>query len=256
MRRTRPFFGPEKQSYEKCLIDYPESPTKGVGYIGVAKRPLMKVKKGYGYIGVIMQDAKKEFIQCHACGRWMKKIASKHLFSCSGMSVVEYKRKYGLNIGIGLVSDQTSLKLTANCLKGLKGKSRASMLQRFGNKKNTVYNVGPRKQSTEFFNKYATCPLQLKARLYEFIRVNREMPSQANRGRSIYKALTRRYGRFGDGLRVHGLPYLERNGTNMEYTFADGTKYKYNINQMYDREALYKILMKKCPFLQKTSWEE
>lgn len=98
-------------------------------------------------------------------------------------------------------------------------------------------------------NKKGTCPLQLKARLYEFIRENRELPKQGNRGRAIYKMLCARFGSFSEGLMAHGLCTLEKRGTNMKHVFPDGTAYGYNLNQMYDREALYKMMMQKCPVL-------
>ena len=163
------------------------------------------------------------------------------------MTTEEYKKKYGLNKAPGLVSDETSLRLTKNALMNKNIKRASKQIKKYAG---INHNKG-KKHTTEFFNKKGTCPLQLRERLYDFVRCNRELPSQHNRGRPIYKALISRYGSWGHALQSHGLPFFKRTGTNMLYIFKDGSKYKYNINQFYDREALFKIMMEKCPVLQK-----
>lgn len=228
------------------VIDYPSSPT-GKGYVGVAKSPLMPVKKGFGYMGVLMQDSEREKVQCHHCGIWMKKISTFHTMKCLKIDMREYKKKYGLFLSKGLVSDKTSLALTKNCLKGLL--SAEKMEARFGQKNNIQGRNGWDYSSIQKMNRLGTCPLQMKQRLYEFILSNRELPSQGNRGRSIYKILTKRYGRWGRALKEHGLPFLARKGTNMKWTFPDGTQYQYNLNRMYSREAFFNMIKEKCPVL-------
>jgi len=226
-------FAKNKKLYEHKLIDH-VSPT-GKSYIGVSKKPLMK--SGYGYKGVLLQDENRKFVMCNECGKWMKKITEKHL-QTHGLTSREYKKKHGLFLDKGLVSDETSMRLTKAALKN---KTKRSMPKTKPPK--------TKKKPMEYFNKHETCPLQLKTRLFQFIIDNKELPSQCNKGRRIYKAIYARYGRFGKAITNYGLPYFERIGTTYLYKFEDGSFYTFNINQMYDREELYSLLITKCPEL-------
>lgn len=237
-----------KKEYKDKIVDYPESPN-GKGYIGIAKKPLMKIKDGHGYQGVLMQDETRRYVQCASCGKWMKKIAISHLRKCGFKDVIEYKDKYGLNHTTGLVSDETSLKLTKAALKNKQSVALMNALQKKGFNGGNMRSKDSR-SSMQFKNMHGSCPEQVRHRLYEFIKCNRELPTQRNRGRSLYKLLISRFGSFGDGLKALGLPHFKRRGTNMVYTFPDWTIYKYNINQFYDREKLFNMMMQKCPVLQ------
>ena len=230
-------YGKHKEKYLDKVIPYKDSPT-GKAYIGINKKPLMDNKGGYGYQGVLLQDENRVLVQCSSCGKWMKKISSAHTKRCMGATTLEYKKKFGLNKSTGLVSDETSLKLTQAALKNKKT---------HGNLGN--FNREPKighKATRQYENRYGTCPEQLKARLHEFVRCNRELPSQRNRGGSLYRALTRRYGSWGHALIENGMPYFKRTGTNMVYSFPDGHVYHFNINQMHDREELFKLIEAKC----------
>lgn len=241
------FYKSHKDEYKNKIVPYADSPT-GKAYVGINKSPFMPAADdGHGYQGVLIQDEDREFIQCHSCGKWMQKISNLHLKSCSGLTTTQYKEKYGLQKTTGLVSDETSLRLTKAALK-----NKFSITQ----KRNLKKGYPPpksRSHSMEFFNRHGTCPLQLKTRLIEFIKCNRELPSQNNRGRPIYKALRRRYGEYGHALSAHGLPWMKRQGTNMRFSFPDGTVYKYNINQFHDREELFNLIMEKCPVMHESS---
>lgn len=236
----------EKEKYQDKIISYDHSPT-GKAYIGFNKEPLMPVKEGFGFEGVLLQDDSRQFIQCHNCGSWLKKLSIKHINKCSNgtLDTKTYRIKYGLYMAEGLVSDETSLKLTQNALKNKKPiASYQSTLQRDEARKKSHTNESH--TTRQWQNKHGNCPEQLKQRLKEFIVVNRELPSQHNRGRSLYKILCRRFGSFGKGLQYYSLPNYERRGTNYYYTFADHTIYKFNINKLYDREALINMLFQKC----------
>jgi len=50
----------------------------------------------YGEVGILAYDSVEDRIQCHACGRWLQKIESKHL-SGHGLTISEYKEAFGLN---------------------------------------------------------------------------------------------------------------------------------------------------------------
>jgi hypothetical protein len=246
--RSEKHFSPHKHAYASKIIEYKESPT-GKAYIGTAKQPLMPAETGHGYYGVLVQDEDRLIIQCHGCGKWLRKITSMHAKKCLGITVNEYKDKFGLNRGTGLVSDETSHRLTEACLKNTR---RFDIRTKAGARGHRIRYTKDH-DAVETLNKHGTCPLQLQERLRDFILCNREFPSSNNRGASVYKALRRRFGSFGHALLHYGLPYFQRTGTNMLYLFPDGTKYRYNINQMHDREQLYAMLMQKCTFLSKPS---
>ncbi len=243
------FYKSNKDAYKNKIIDFPDSPT-GKAYIGINKEPLMRAADGgHGFQGVVLQDEDREYIQCHSCGKWAQKITSSHIKKCCDLSVIEYKKKYGIYKNTGLVSDETSLRLTQACLKNKQHNHSYEVNFKGKNGARAVPDNTGSKHAMEFHNRYGTCPLQLKIRLCEFINCNRELPAQGNRGRTIYKALVSRYGSWGHALQSNGLPYFKRTGTNMMYMFPDGTHYKYNINQFHDRELLYTMLKDKCPVL-------
>lgn len=233
------FYEKHKHLYQDQLKAYESAPT-GKAYIGLAKEPLMPNKTGFGFQGIVTQDEDRKLVQCNNCGKWAKIIGSIHLQKCAGQTVAEYKKKYGLNASTGLVSDETSMMLTKNALLN------KATSTRWDRTSKPRYDKGLNK-TVEYENKYGTCPLQLKTRLYEFIRNNKELPGPHNRGQSIYKALRRRYRDFAEALEVNGLPSFIRQGTNMLYTFPDKTTHAFNINKMHDREALYQKIEEKCP---------
>ena len=210
----------------------------------------MANESGFGYQGVLMQDETRENVECAACGIWAKKITTAHLLKCSKLTIEAYKEKYGLYTGAGLVSDMTSLRLTQNALKNRSAmEGFAKNAQSFGIK---AAFAGQKKatismKSMAWNNKLGTCPEQLRQRLKDFILCNRELPGQHNRGYSLYKALKRKFNdSYSEGLKFYGLPYRARKGTNLSFTFPDGSIYAYNLNRPYDREALFNLMLEKC----------
>ncbi len=245
------FYFKKQETYADKIIDYPSELKSKKAYIGISKEPLIPNDTGIGFKGVLLQDSSRQYIQCSACGEWLQKIPHTHLKKCCGLTAYEYKKRFGLFVGQGLVSDETSLKLTAIALKN-KANLKLSMAHLQLAKQKRALCVARQAESLKSFqwqNKYGNCQEQLKSRLKEFILVNRELPSQHNRGKSLYKTLCRKYGTFGEGLVRYGLPKLERAGTNMKYTFPDKSIYAYNINKTHDREELYRRLIAKCLLL-------
>jgi len=182
----------------------------------------------------------------------MKKLAAPHIKKCSGLTVCEYKKKYGLYLSKGLVSDETSYKLALNAIKNRKGRLKLRQQSvanglKYGHRSRTLTEASLR--SMQYKNKYGTCPDQIKARLREFILANKELPAPSNRGYPLYKVMTRRFGSFPNGMAHFGLPYRIRQGTNLKFIFSDGTKWAYNLNQPYDRTALYNMMLQKCDLL-------
>ena len=234
------FFEKNKEDYQEKIIDY-DSPT-GKAYIGINKSPFMKTSTGIGFQGVLIQDDKRKLVQCSYCGKWMKKITDSHINKCSGKNTEEYKKEFGLNSTTGLVSDETSLKCTNACLRN---KDRKNVEVNEKTLENLKKGRG-KKCSIETENRYGNCPLQLKTRLYDFIICNREFPNCHNRGRALYKAITKRFGRIGKALKHYGLPTFKREGTTYKFTFPDETIYKINLNKFGEREMLFDLLVEKC----------
>lgn len=233
-------FNRHKKYYLDKIIDYKDSPT-GKAYIGINKTPLMQNDNKIGYKGVLLQDDQRRLVQCSACGKWMKKITDLHLKKCSGMTTVIYKEEFGFSSRKGLVSDETSIKTGKAALKN-KAFSKKNIKKIQGivrTKKTNSYSI-------EQANRYGNCPLQLKQRLYDFIICNRELPNCGNRGTALYKAIIKRYGRFGKALKEFNLPTFKRIGTNYIFTFSDWTIKKYNINKPAERELLFDTLVSKC----------
>jgi len=227
------------------LIDYPSSPN-GKAYIGTAKRPLMPIKDGHGFEGVLLQDARREFIQCASCGVWRKIITQRHLQACSqGMlqTTSDYKHKYGLYMKQGLVSDVTSLKLTQACLKNKSKKNWFTSATPI-----PIPQKGYIRSKRQHQNIYGTCPEQLKARTKEFIVANREFPRSSNRGGALYKAIYRQFGSINGALKEYGLPTFVKIGTSYTYTFPNGKQISYNINRFNQREAFFEKMIEECEF--------
>jgi hypothetical protein len=241
---SKSHFYKSKHKCEDQIINYSNSPT-GKAYIGINKKPLMPNKDGFGFQGVLLQDENRCLIQCNSCGEWFKRLTSKHTQNCSGLTIRDYKRKYGLNLTQGLVSDDMSLIYTKCCLKN-KQKIKP-MSKNFLDKIRKKSRVNRTRQME---NKHGTCPEQLKQRTIEFVKCNREFPSSSNRGRALYKAIVRRFGSLGKGLKFFGFPHFKRIGTNYIYTFPDYTVFKFNINKFDQREELYNLIKQKCLIMQ------
>lgn len=229
------------------LIAYPDSPT-GMVYVGVNKAPFMRNPSGHGFLGVLLQDENRVYVQNSETGKWYKKITAK-IIGRTGITTAEYKIKYGLNQTTGLVSDATSNKLTISCLKSREGREHIGPPPGASKKGLRTLNktqAHHRRSTVQMQNRHGTCELQLKTRMYEFLKTNKEFPGQSNRGETLYKSIKNRYGSFGEGLIHMGLPFFRRTGTNMVYTFPDGEVYRFNINRIHDRAELYSLIEKKC----------
>lgn len=244
-----PDWSPDK--YLEKIIDYPGSPT-GKAYIGINKEPLMKNEAGYGFQGVLLQDETRQFIQCSGCGNWLRQLNTKHLEACLQITPDEYKKMYGLNKSQGLVSDAIALKNTENVLKGLESAKESGFVLGRPFTAEESRKGGRTKKRRQRQNEFGTCPEQVKARLYEFIRTNHELPGRMNRGYALYKIIYNRHGTFGRALPQYGLPKFERKGSSYYFTFRDHTIHKMNLNQFSSfeqREELFRLMMEKCPVL-------
>ncbi|MCP3684685.1 MAG: MucR family transcriptional regulator [bacterium] len=237
-------FSKNKFKYNDKIIDYKHSPT-GKAYIGLAKEPLMKTESGIGFQGVKLQSENRELIQCNECGKWCKILTVKHLKE-HGMTLVEYKKKYGFNKRTALCSDEQSRIRSARIIDTIHGipntpPQRELMKLREGKQKKT--------SSIEEQNNLGTCPLQLKTAFINHINRFRKIPTGLSHhdGYVQLPTVIRRFGSLNNALKEWGLPTKHKMGANIEFAFPDGTVFWTKKGKGY--EELYLIMKDKCPVL-------
>lgn len=236
------------------VIDYPDSPTNKA-FVGVAKKPLQKVKNGYGFLGVLLQTDNRMFIQCHICGEWMQQITNRHLESHK-ITFEGYRKKFGLLLSTSLVSDERSYSLEERGRKNI-NRFNSENLQRSAHAKKAV---GQRVKSqskigiVEHNNRFGLCEKQLGFRLIEYIKKYKQLPSQhgsKGEGRSIYKALGKRFGSVNNGFSHYKLPTQYRKGTTVELVATNNKQLYFNYNKSdYSKEKVYEWIVKNTPDLQ------
>lgn len=62
------------------------------------------IKEFYGDKGILLEIDNR--VQCHLCGKWFKQLGM-HITRTEGMSVDQYKEKFGLARGNGLMGSET-----------------------------------------------------------------------------------------------------------------------------------------------------
>ena len=243
---------------DEKLIENSDSPT-GKVYIGVSKRPLQKLTRGYGYKGVLLQTDNRVFIQCHYCGKWARRLSSAHL-ATHRLTKEKYCSKYGLLKTTALVSDELSQSLQQrgrmnilayNNLNSLKA-NKALQKQR---EEAALKGREARKalmRNDEHNNKYGLCEKQLGFRLIEYIRKYHFLPTNRAKGEGnqICKALFRRYGSINEGFKHYNIPTLHRTGSTVELIAPNNKQYFFNYNNhSYNPAAIYKWMVDQCPVL-------
>ncbi len=240
-------FSKSKNLYNNMLIDYPNSPT-GKAFIGFAKQPLMPNSNGVGFQGVKLQSENRFLVQCSGCSNWYKQITYLHLKQCCRLSIREYKEKFGLNRGEGLISD-------------VLGNIRAKHIEKYAAKNSNFYtknitnlityrkNYDPKHRvtRTQRLNGTGTCPDQLKKNLVQYIHRFNRLPRCGDRiGRDglSYSPYIRSFGSFTNALKSYGLPY-RKIYTNY-FEFPDHTIFRKDENNYME---LYYKMVTKCPIL-------
>jgi len=249
------FFSGKQDSYKDKIIDYPESPT-GKAYIGIAKKPLMKNSTGFGYQGVLIQTDDRSLVQCCNCGEWLRALPI-HLKKCSKLNASEYKEKYGLNQSTGLISDAQSMAHTRSILKNTEQLKQWRKDTGYTPSKETLAKANKTRKrlghTAQQMNNYGTCPLQIKARTVEFIKVNKEMPNSSNRGQTLYGALIRRFGSFKGAMEEYGLPYRIKGGHGSRpFMFPSGETHRFDLKDSMQRDMFFELIMSKCPVMHET----
>lgn len=235
----------KKLVIDSLNIDYPDSPT-GRAYIGFAKAPLMKSKYGIGFQGAQVQNEDRSLIQCYECGEWLRSLNA-HLFRVHKMNTRDYKRKHGLYLTEALDSDKCRIvrskaAIKAGNINNLNLDHKYLSVVATLATPNRGDDAGSR--TMQFKNNRGTCPAQLKAELFNYIRRYKVLP--IGKKFSKAKTLVRRHGSINKAFQFYGLPTRTPKGPNLEYTFPDSTV---ELVPRSDQESLYPKIVAQCPEL-------
>lgn len=226
-----------------------DSPTGRV-YIGVAKKPLIQIKNGFGYQGVLLQTDNRMFVQCHVCGKWLRRLSQQHLDKHM-MTQVDYKKKFGLYEDKGLVCDALSYSQEKNARK-VWANNREEMIKHLQTAKALQKNKHKKQIGVaQHDNKYGYCEKQLGFRLVEYIKAYKMLPTRSHKGEGsrISKALYRRYQSVNKGFEHYKLPAMYRTGSRVELVAPNKKQMFFNYNKDYNRERIYEWMIDNTPVL-------
>ena len=217
-------------------------------YIGFAKQPLMPTDK-FGYLGVKIQNLEKTHIMCCECGKFFKRIHTKHL-NKHWLSMLEYKKKYGYSLNTSIIADAESLAISRAILwkpHSIDKNKEALEKREIEHKKSLDEWKSKWENSMERKNKYWTCPEQIKDRLKNYIERYWQLPTYAwlwEDWKALYSLLKHKFGDINKWFKEYWLPTKKiKPWSYVEYTFSDGEKIKIGYN--YDNwEKLVKKIKK------------
>ncbi len=243
---------------DERTIPYVDSPT-GKAFIGISKKPLQPAKEGgFGYQGVLIQTDNRQFIQCHLCGKWLRKLSGGHLDKKHKITKIDYQNKFGLYAGNNLVSDASSYKYETSARKrnDLDQNKNISLLKK--HQKLVTHNSHKSvARKTEHENRYSICEAQLNFRLLTWIKQFKDLPSRSTKGDAgkVCKAIYRRYGSLNAGFKHYGVPVRYKQGTNVELVAQDSHQLFFNYNNKgYDKEKLFSWMVEHSPVLQEKTF--
>lgn len=246
---------------ERTIVDS-LSPT-GKSYLGIAKNPLTKVKKGFGFYGVLLQTDNRQFVQCHVCGLWFRKITDNHLLK-HRLGPNEYRKKFGLRKTTSLVPDSVSYEIEnrtrlwlSKYLKNPSNKKRYLERLKKAHNRVSIVNKGNKypnesSKTEEHKNQHNMCEKQLKFRLMEYIKKYKSIPTKSMKGEgsNICNALYARFGSRNLGLKHYKFPTMHKIGNNIELTSINKKYLRYNMLN-YDRQKVYDWIVENSPLLKK-----
>ena len=135
------------------------------------KEPLRRVPKGYGYLGTVAMTENREYIQCHECGDLFKRLNG-HTNKVHGLTMPEYRKKYGLSKSTALVGDSERYKLQQYILKETKLRKPGELPKHLKEYAKSIKESGrsfpSRKDySLEWRNKRGLCPDQVLEKILD-----------------------------------------------------------------------------------------
>lgn len=171
--------------------------------------PFMKFEGGHGYIGVLLEHTETGKLQCHICGVLIKSIG-KHLFhKHKGISSVQYRIKTGLNLTTPLVSEATRKKFKNNFL-NLTEKKRKEVVARLLANNKKVHKEGKYKtkgtySSSEFKNRFGTCPEQAKTQFQKEYKALGHIPTNSEMSGRLRNIVYTRFSSYREALLSWGV---------------------------------------------------
>ena len=167
--------------------------------------PFMKYENGFGYIGVLLENKETGKIQCHLCGTLVNSV-SKHLFhKHKGITPTDYRIKTGLNLTTPLVSQSTSKKIKNNFLNLTEEKRKKVIARLLANNKNLHskngnYKTRDKYSSSQFQNRFGTCPEQARTLFWkEFEKVG-HIPTTDEMSPKLKNIVYTRFSSYKDAL--------------------------------------------------------
>ncbi len=163
-----------------------------------ATPPYTRNMTGFGYLGVIMWNDKKNLIQCHVCGNWMKSL-SHHISRIHHIKTKEYRKEYGLLVTTPLstpeIHEQKSKMSSNNYYKYLHGVLVNHSQHRGGRKIKTM--------RAQELNRKGNCPLQIEDRVRKLM-VN-GCVTKRNIPTGLLKSIYLRYGTWNKYLELNNI---------------------------------------------------
>lgn len=197
-------------------------------YMWFYKEPLMPTDK-FWYLGIRIQNPERTMIMCNECWKFFKRLHTKHLVK-HGLTIDEYKKKYGYQKTTGMVADQESINISKKIL----GKAHSINLNHETleiRKENHAIALSNWKatweNSNERQNRLGTCVAQIWERLKNYIERFWRPPTcnaMWDDGKALYSLLKHRYGDVNLGFKQYWLPIKKLIPWEcVEYTFSDNT---------------------------------
>ena len=153
---------PHYPRFTNKIMKYLEAPS-GKVRIGKYVPPFEPVKEGHGFLGVVLEDVKSGFLQCHICGRWYG-IFNSHLAKIHGTNSDEYRKRFGLSKSTALKSKKVRLR-QSQVMIDMRKDNPKKFGRKFGIKNVFAGNRKDKPKSSETRNKYGVCNLQIMDRI-------------------------------------------------------------------------------------------
>lgn len=176
--------------------------------------PFIKFNEGFGYLGVLLEHKETGKIQCHLCGVLVKGLA-KHLYhKHKGVTPTQYRLKVGLNLTTPLLA-QSSRKLIKNNFLDLTEEKQKEVVARLraNNKKlhskNGNYKVRGPRSSSQYENRFGTCPEQAKTLFYKEYQQFGRIPSTEEMSGKLKHIIFSRFSSYKNALISWGITEQE-----------------------------------------------
>lgn len=206
-------------------------------YIWYAKLPLMP-NQTFWYKWVKIQNEERTSIMCNECGKFYKRLHTKHLKK-HNLSSIEYKKKYWYSTTSSIVADIESLNISKRILwkpHSIENNKDALEKRRENHIKSLSEWASSWENSMERKNKFWTCPEQLKVRLKNYIERFWMMPTCSSiwqDWQALYSLLKHKYKNINSWFLEYWLPIKNLiPWVCVEYKFSDWEVikigYKYN----------------------------